>query len=284
MRGPPHESLHYCEPTDCRARAALDTKERDNATLRAEVANLKAALEGKERKEQVKFLDVHKDSEEFHELIDTVKLNANGHLNAYVRDRVAAKKLPIAFRLVAARRVENPVLRAAFEAERKRLMDAGRSVDETRVRRGFHGSAAKNLVPICTLGLLRVGHVSNPSKAVDAGYFGDPRCGVNVSRCNRVVSPMAFNCMCSDVDYVLKYSNQLDTLQPEETAQIIMFDVVPGRSKHFPERQMGISESCSQCSRACQARNRARSSTATALRTTRNGSSSPRRKCARPTF
>ena len=30
-------------------------------------------------------------------------------------------------------------------------------------------------------GLQPIGHALNPSKAIDPGYFGDPRCGVNLS-------------------------------------------------------------------------------------------------------
>jgi hypothetical protein len=40
----------------------------------------------------------------------------------------------------------------------------------------------------------------------------------------------------ADVDYVLKYANDMDVLSPGETVQVIMFRVAPGRSLHIKER------------------------------------------------
>lgn len=53
----------------------------------------------------------------------------------------------------------------------------------TKVVRGFHGTSAHNLEGIARNGLLKVGNPLNPSKAVDAGYFGTPYNGVYVSTC-----------------------------------------------------------------------------------------------------
>ncbi len=77
--------------------------------------------------------------------------------------------LPLVFWHPASR-IDNPELRARFDATVKRLKEAGRSPAECRVRRGFHGSHPKNLPLIAKNGLLRVGHALNPSKAVDDGW------------------------------------------------------------------------------------------------------------------
>jgi hypothetical protein len=43
----------------------------------------------------------------------------------------------------------------------------------------------------------------------------------------------------SDADYTFKYSNQLEALDVGEKACVLMFDVLPGKSKQFTERQLG---------------------------------------------
>jgi hypothetical protein len=161
----------------------------------------------------------------FREIAETVNANLNDQLECYTSERTKAGKRPTTFRLVGASRIDNPTLRARFDATAKRLKEAGRSAAELRVRRGFHGSHPKNLPLIAKNGLLRVGHALNPSKPVDDGWFGSTSKGVYVS-CH--------------ADYALQYSNRLDPLEPGETARLIMFDVIAGRNLHIPKAQIGM--------------------------------------------
>lgn len=87
------------------------------------------------------------------------------------------------------------------------LQTASRTTDDRKLRWSFHGTKAVNIKKIATFGLLNIGHPLNPSKSTDPGYFGAPTHGVYVSRY---------------VDYVLKYSNDLDPLEPGESVKICM--------------------------------------------------------------
>lgn len=103
-----------------------------------------------------------------------------------------------------------------------------------------------------------------------AGYFGSPKFGVNVSKCKQsrqVVSLTACVCVFKDLDYVLKCmteqiyfdycklthahsfsdSNSLEPLQAGEEVSVILFVVLPGRSRHIPQVTMvsGCLVSCS---------------------------------------
>ncbi len=107
---------------------------------------------------------------------------------------------------------------------------------------GFHGTRQANLEGISKNGLLKVGNPKNPSKAVDAGYFGNPRQGVYLSRCINLFfffesKNVDWN---TDIEYTLKYSNQLAPLEPGEKAKIIQFKVFPGKSCHIPAKNPGM--------------------------------------------
>jgi hypothetical protein len=44
---------------------------------------------------------------------------------------------------------------------------------------------------------------------------------------------------CPDADYTFKYSNDLEALDVGDKCSVLMFDVLPGKSKQFMERQLG---------------------------------------------
>lgn len=158
------------------------------------------------------------------------RLNQNGRIDCYVGDRIKAGRKPIAFKLVSVEKVVNPILEARFDHCLQRLKAQGRSIADTTVRWGFHGSPSVVVRNICNKGLLRVGHSSglNPSKAVDSGFFGMPQHGIYVS-CH--------------VDYTLKYANDMAPLASDEVVRVVMMRVLPGRSRKIEQRTPALKPS-----------------------------------------
>lgn len=140
-------------------------------------------------------LDREADAEEWNRVAEKVKLGTQGHIKAYVEERIKNGQRPLIFRVVGVRRVDNQVLKRRYEMARAYLRSQGAAeIDDQYC---FHGMASFNGCPdficiepgtragiiqaICDKGLLRVGHALNPSKATDEGWFGDPHYGVNVT-------------------------------------------------------------------------------------------------------
>src|SRR5690348_520812 len=48
---------------------------------------------------------------------------------------------------------------------------------------------------------------------------------------------------CVQPDSTLKYSNQLEALEPKDSVKIIMFRVLPGKSRHIEKRTPGLKPS-----------------------------------------
>lgn len=157
----------------------------------------------------------------------------NKSIDDYNSLRVLAKLPLITFDLIGVERVVNETLQQRFITKALAMVAEHKSAGnptEWMVREswGFHGTRPENIANICRTGLLRVGHKLNPSKRVDEGFFGMPEFGVYLSR------------YC---DYTLKYSNGLSPLEIGQTAKVIMFRVVAGRSRHIPTRSPGLSPS-----------------------------------------
>eukprot|EP00727_Mastigamoeba_balamuthi_P008976 m51a1_g4700 hypothetical protein (936) ;mRNA; r:228863-231915 len=158
------------------------------------------------------------------------------HHEDYTEKRIRANKHPIIFVVAAAWRVVNPTLEMWFRRRREFMRGAlGRSDDEMEERVAFHGTRERNIASICSNGVLRVGHPRNPSTSTDAGFFGDPHCGVYASRF---------------VEYTLQYSNVGVTsdglemplaLNEGDRVKIVMFKALPGRTLHM-EAFMGSVE------------------------------------------
>jgi chaperonin cofactor prefoldin len=154
----------------------------------------------------------------------------NKNIEDYTAEQIKKGLSPITFKLDAVQKVHNPVLERRFISAQARLRAAHQAAGtppdwNARERYGFHGTRLSNISKICTVGLLRVGHPLNPSKSVDDGYFGVPSCGVYLSR------------YC---DYTLKYSNQLAPLRIGDVVKVIMFRLLPGRSRHIPKRTANL--------------------------------------------
>jgi len=161
------------------------------------------------------------DSDMFWQIEKEFRAGLNGRIDDYVRLRIEQKKKPINFRLLAVSQVSNPVLEAQFQRHKTQLSDK-------REETGFHGTAGSNIMSICNNGLLRVGHPLNPSRRVDEGFFGMPEHGIYLSR---------------HIDYTLKYANQMDPLSVGDTCRVIMFRVLPGRSRHITAVTKGLKPS-----------------------------------------
>eukprot|EP00727_Mastigamoeba_balamuthi_P001645 m51a1_g11478 hypothetical protein (247) ;mRNA; r:7942-8751 len=154
------------------------------------------------------------------------------HHEDYNEARIKQNKAPLTFIALRTWRVHNPTLESWFEARRAFMRDTLRrseEADELDERVAFHGTREENIMGICANGLLRVGHPLNPSPSTDPGYFGDPHYGVYTSRF---------------VEYTLQYSNAIPAangstiptpLREGQTARIVMFKVLPGRTLHMAE-------------------------------------------------
>jgi hypothetical protein len=165
-----------------------------------------------------------KASDEFDDLNTEFKA-AIGKCADYNERRFEQKLSPIGFRLVNAEAIVNPLLVGRFERERQQLRDAGRSAEELRVKVGFHGTRESNVPKIARSGLLRIGHPLNPSKSTDKGWFGSPQHAVYLSQ---------------NVDYALKYSNDLAPLLPGDSVKVLMFRVCNGKGLHIAKTAPGM--------------------------------------------
>jgi len=131
----------------------------------------------------------------------------------------------LGFEVTAVRSVASPALARKFEACREELKRRGRQGPELAEHWAFVGCPAIALEPICSEGLLPVGHPLNPSQSTDEGWFGHPRFGVYLSRCG---------------DYVLKYSKRpIAPLAEGEEVDIVVFKVLPGRAYQCHGVEMG---------------------------------------------
>lgn len=162
--------------------------------------------------------NIDRDTDEFWRLEDVLSGNMNGQNQDYNESRIKQGKRPLSFVLVAAQRIDNPVLESRFEVKKKQIAES-RGAKDARERYAFHGPHPSKIQAISNTGLLPFGHVLNSSKAcVDAGWFGSCRKGVYVSRY---------------ADYTLKYCNQGKPLNPGEKCRTILFRCMPGLSKHI---------------------------------------------------
>lgn len=83
-------------------------------------------------------LDKGRDADEWTKVDERVKICTQGHLKAYVEERIKAGQRPLIFRVVEIRRVDNLVLKKRFEQTRASLRAQGWTEDE---KFGFHGTA-----------------------------------------------------------------------------------------------------------------------------------------------
>eukprot|EP01012_Entosiphon_sulcatum_P048594 TRINITY_DN6708_c0_g2_i2.p1 TRINITY_DN6708_c0_g2~~TRINITY_DN6708_c0_g2_i2.p1 ORF type:complete len:470 (+),score=89.07 TRINITY_DN6708_c0_g2_i2:455-1864(+) len=161
--------------------------------------------------------EIPKDTEAFWEMEEKFAANLQGRNEDYVQSRLKAKKKPLTFILVKCQKIENEILKKRFE-RRKALLLAD-SPESGRERVSFHGSNPKNIPSILKTSLLRFKHPLNPCKEqVDDGYFGTNKKGVYVSRYS---------------DYTYKYANNQEPLEAGQTATVIMFRTLPGKSFHI---------------------------------------------------
>jgi len=170
-------------------------------------------------------IPIRVDSEEFSRMSEKIMACVNGHNDDYTRQRAIKGLRPTTFQVIGLTRIVNKTLQHRFELARAWLTRQGRSAAELKVKIAFHGTRTENIPKICQTGLLRIGHPLNSSASTDDGYFGSPKHGVNVS---------------AYVDYVLKYSNGQIPMQPDTELTVLMFVVLPGRSKHIPKMTMGM--------------------------------------------
>eukprot|EP00760_Papus_ankaliazontas_P019199 PhM_4_TR17940/c0_g1_i1/m.72227 len=169
--------------------------------------------------------DVEKDTEPFWELEEKVSACCQGRNDDYVKDRLKKKKKPITFILKSAQKVNNPLLEELFKKTRERIIKE-RGEGSGRVRTAFHGTNPKHLDSILKTSLLRFKHPLNPcTTQADDGYFGTNKKGVYVSRY---------------FDYTLKYSNDLTPLDVGQSAKVIMFKALPGKTCHIEKLNMGM--------------------------------------------
>ena len=165
--------------------------------------------------------------EDFWQLEEKVSAWNQGRNEDYVGNRLKKKKKPITFVLLNAWKVTNPVLEAAFAAKREAMIkECGGEEQLSRIRVAFHGTKDIHIPSIIKTSLLRFQHPLNPcTTQADDGYFGTNKKGVYVSRY---------------YDYTLKYCNGLNPLEPGQTAKIIMFKALPGKTKKIDKLSMGI--------------------------------------------
>jgi hypothetical protein len=169
--------------------------------------------------------EIEKDSEAFWDMEDKFKANIQGRIEDYVQTRITAGKRPLTFILVKCERVVNAVLARRFERRKAALVKE--APEHSRERVSFHCTDPKHVSSICKTSLLRYKHPLNPCKTQsDDGYFGTNRKGVYVSRYS---------------DYTYKYCNDaLSPLDAGQTAQVIMFRTLPGKTFHIKNLVGGI--------------------------------------------
>jgi len=174
---------------------------------------------------EVSFVEINKNSKEFWDLEELFQGWLNNQIDCYVHERVKKGLRPLSFNLIGASIIVNKNLETQHDACRTRLTSSGRSGDQLRSYRAFHGTHPRNVEAISKNGLLRIGHPLNPSKSTDPGFFGKPTKGIYVSR---------------KLDYCLKYSNRGEPLEAKDEVKVIMFDVLPGLSKHITEMKLAM--------------------------------------------
>eukprot|EP00927_Polykrikos_kofoidii_P033845 TRINITY_DN2869_c0_g1_i2.p1 TRINITY_DN2869_c0_g1~~TRINITY_DN2869_c0_g1_i2.p1 ORF type:complete len:348 (+),score=29.98 TRINITY_DN2869_c0_g1_i2:50-1093(+) len=158
--------------------------------------------------------DVPNNTDEFWNLEEILNAHIHGRNEDYNQSRILMGLKPLCFRLVAAQKVNNPVLSALFE-RRKLDFETSLPKNEARERHAFHGSHPKNLKSLCDRGLLPHGHELNPAKETsDDGWFGSNRKGIYVSRY---------------ADYTLKYANRGGPLSDHDRCTVVMLRCVAGR-------------------------------------------------------
>eukprot|EP01103_Thecamoeba_quadrilineata_P000561 TRINITY_DN10489_c0_g1_i1.p1 TRINITY_DN10489_c0_g1~~TRINITY_DN10489_c0_g1_i1.p1 ORF type:complete len:328 (-),score=7.43 TRINITY_DN10489_c0_g1_i1:94-1077(-) len=165
------------------------------------------------------FFEIEAKSDDFQDIETIVKANLNNQIEDYVEKRIKLGLNPISFHLKSAISVTNIPLKMRFQNKKEEMISSDRTKHETKERYSFHGTDPKNLISICNHGLLKVGHHKNPSESTDPGWFGDPKQGVYVGKY---------------ADYSLKYSNGLIPLKEGESAKLIVFKTLPGKSFHIP--------------------------------------------------
>lgn len=209
----------------------------------------KAKPQMKDLPYKLEALDEEENEDEYYNVKQSFKASLNGQIkdyvftrqkeyHEYIREQKNANmpaddqrmldcKYPISFRVKGIERVVNETLRDRFNAFKASLTGSkqGRTAAERRKKISFHGTGVRNIKKICANGLLRVGHPMNPSDRTDDGWFGKCTEGIYVG-----VHP----------DYCLKYSNDCQPLEVEETKKIIMFDTLPGKSKHIKATKRSI--------------------------------------------
>jgi hypothetical protein len=154
-----------------------------SSTLPTSAEPMQQQQQQQQQHQQPSMIDIAMDSEEWVMVEERFRASINGHNDDYTAARIKQNQRPITFRLVGAQSVFNPTLLTQFESFRHQLSSTpALSLEDTRERIGFHGTRPGVIGAICALGLLPVEHKLNPSKAVDPGYFGDPKRGVNVGR------------------------------------------------------------------------------------------------------
>jgi len=163
---------------------------------------------------------------EWENLYDSFNGWMKGNNDDYVKHRIKDGLPQLTFVLTRIRLVHNPGLHAAQEEWFKKLAAIPEVTEkQKRFRMGFHGTRPENMIKICQNGLLKVGNPKNPSKAVDSGWFGDPRQGVYLA---------------AHLDYCLKYSNKMKPLKAGEEADALILKCCLGRSKHIEKKSPGI--------------------------------------------
>jgi len=161
---------------------------------------------------------ISSDSEEFHAVSESIDFQQ--HHEHYVVKRIQNKQLPITFKLVGLTKIVNSALEKAFHATLQHLKNLGRTPEEVKIRRGYHGTRPVNMESIAKSGLLKVGNPQNPSKATDSGWFGDPKEGIYVSRY---------------VEYTLQYSNFSG-----QRVKTVMLKAIPGKTVHVTKVTPGM--------------------------------------------
>ena len=187
-----------------------------NPVSKESIAELKTA--------EVTVTEVEKDTQEFWDQEENMEANMQSHHEDYCEKRLAEGKRPMKFKLKKYEKVSNEVMTRRFQRRWEAMQKEGK--DLGRIRTSFHGTFAEHIPSICKTSLLRFKHPLNPCKdQSDEGYFGSNRKGVYVSRY---------------VEYTLKYANDGEPLDAGQTAKILKFQTLPGRSEHIQKLVGGI--------------------------------------------